>query len=70
MAGWILRQKGYELLGIYLHISDEKGISDAQKSADFLGIPLKVLDVREAFQEKIIQPFKEKKPYKSGDRKI
>ncbi len=57
IAGWILKQEGYDLTGIYLYILEEDGIFNAQRAADFLGISLKILDIRRDFYLQIVQPF-------------
>lgn len=58
IAGWLVKQNGFEPVGLYLSIfEEEKGLSDAQKAADFLGIPLKIFDVRGQFRTQIVKPF-------------
>ena len=65
VAGGLLRQQGYEVVGVTLHLWDASGQArvgrccapedrqDARRSADVLGIPHYVLDEREAFRRDV-----------------
>ncbi|MGA1840351.1 MAG: tRNA 2-thiouridine(34) synthase MnmA [bacterium] len=64
-AGWLLKQEGYELTGAYLNIIDnDKNLANVKSTADFLGIPLEIMDLRQQFNNLIIKPFI--KDYLSG----
>ena len=76
-AAFILKQQGYEVIGITLKLSEvdqcnldkqvccsTKDILDAKKVASFLGIPHYVIDWQEIFKEKVIDYFI--KGYQSG----
>jgi tRNA-specific 2-thiouridylase len=57
-AGWLLKRKGYELTGVYLNIIDnDENLANVKFTADSLGIPLKILDLRSQFYTHIVQPF-------------
>jgi len=56
-AGWLLKQEGFEPIGIYLRLVDDENMAHAQEAADVLGIPLHILDLRREFQTRIIEPF-------------
>lgn len=60
-AAYLLREQGYEVMGITLRLKQGSlagaDIADARRIAEALGIELAVLDLREFFKEKIIEPF-------------
>lgn len=57
-AGWLLKREGYEITGVYLNvIENDENLKNAKSAADFLGIPLEILNVRSQFYNHIIQPF-------------
>ena len=53
----LLKRQGYEVHGLYLDNTDENALSDAVKTAEFVGIPLEVRDVRAELEEKVCRPF-------------
>lgn len=53
----VLQEKGYEVEGLLLVLHDNAPLSDAQKSADRLGIKLHVADRREAFKKEVEEYF-------------
>lgn len=61
VAALLLKQQGYEVIGVTLNLwekkNDDSAISDAKKVCDKLGIEHHVLDFRGAFQEKVIDYF-------------
>lgn len=61
VAAYILKEKGFEVYGLSLHLfQDEKhskNLNDAQKVAAQLGIPLDIVDVSKYFRETIIDYF-------------
>lgn len=67
VAAYILKEKGYEVIGITMKVipdyvckgkeSSDLIIRDAREVAEKLGIEHHVLDLRESFQEKVIDYF-------------
>lgn len=67
IAAHLLLEQGYEVIGVYLYLQEhaQEGIEDAKKVCDFLGIPFKVLEARDYFNETVIKPFIES--YQRGE---
>lgn len=60
VAAYLLREQGYEVMGITLLLKpgeSDADVSDAIAVARSLGIEHKILDRRDLFREKIINPF-------------
>lgn len=55
----LLKKQGYEVHGLYLDNTDENALNDAVKTAEFVGIPLEVRDVKAELEEKVCRPFTE-----------
>ena len=55
----LLRKNGYMVKGVYLDNADDAARSCALETAEFIGIPLTVLDIRQELEEKVCQPFTE-----------
>lgn len=55
----LLRKQGYEVQGVYLDNAGERERSDAIHAAEFIGIPLTVIDVKNELEEKVCRPFTE-----------
>lgn len=55
----LLRKQGYEVQGVYLDNAGECERSDAIHAAEFIGIPLTVIDVKNELEEKVCRPFTE-----------
>ncbi|MEG0778148.1 MAG: tRNA 2-thiouridine(34) synthase MnmA [Oscillospiraceae bacterium] len=53
----LLSDLGFEVFGLFLDIGGEAARSDALSVADFLKIPLKILDIREALEANVCAPF-------------
>lgn len=53
----LLKNQGYEVHGLYLDNADENALTDAVKTAEFIGIPLEVRDVKAELEEKVCKPF-------------
>ena len=58
VAAHLLRQAGYEVLGLYLD-NGLPGVREAEWAAAALGIPLAVADTRAAMEEHVCAPFAE-----------
>jgi len=60
VAAYLLKEKGYDLIGITMKVSRDLDVSeDAKKVADKLGIPYYVIDLTEEFKNKVIDNFAE-----------
>ncbi len=55
----LLQRQGHEVHGLYLDNAGEKERADAVGAADYIGIPLTVLDVKKELEEKVCRPFTE-----------
>lgn len=53
----LLKRQGFEVLGVYLDNSGESALADAVGAAEFIGIPLTVLDVKEELEREVCRPF-------------
>ena len=53
----LLKRQGYEVFGLYMDNSTDEARFDAVKTAEFIGIPLRVLDVRERLERCVCAPF-------------
>lgn len=60
MAAWKLLQAGHKVIGYTMVVTDGSSIGeDAQAAADWLGIPLRTIDLRDRFRDEILTPFVE-----------
>ncbi len=64
VAAALLKDKGFEVIGIYMRIWEHSKDDDAKRVTDKLGIPHHVLDLRDVFQDMVISNFCEE--YKEG----
>ncbi|MGD9969865.1 MAG: tRNA 2-thiouridine(34) synthase MnmA [Sulfuricurvum sp.] len=69
VSALLLKQQGYEVEGVYMKLHSKPGYHEihqarAQKAADFAGVKLHILDLREKFNEKVFTPFIE--TYREG----
>ena len=55
----LLQREGFEVHGLYLDNAGEAAREDAVKAAEQMGIPLRVLDVREDLEQAVCRPFTE-----------
>lgn len=53
----LLKDSGYEVFGLYMDTAGEKARRDAVDTAAFLGIPLTVLDIKDALEKNVCSPF-------------
>ena len=61
----LLKRQGYEVFGLYMDNSTDEARLDAVKTAEFIGIPLRVLDVRERLERCVCAPIAQS--YLSGE---
>lgn len=61
----LLRDEGYEVIGMYLDNAGEDAKEDAVRTAEFIGIPLHIKDVHAELEEKVCKRFTE--AYLSGE---
>lgn len=59
VSAYLLKSDGYTVYGVFFVMSDLhlKMVDDAKKCANFLDIPLTVLDLRKKFLKNVITPF-------------
>jgi tRNA-specific 2-thiouridylase len=62
VSALLLKKDGYDIEGLYMKLHSKPGyheihLARAQKAADFVGMKLHVLDLQDAFNEKVFQPF-------------
>lgn len=55
----LLKNAGYEVEALYLDNADEAAKLDAVKTAEFVGVPLKTIDVHAALEERVCSRFLE-----------
>ena len=59
VAAKLLQKAGHQVYGLYLDNADRAAREDAAGAAEFIGIPLTVLDVKAELEEKVCRPFAE-----------
>lgn len=63
VTAYLLKEQGYEVIGVYLQMTDKEGIDqsylDAQMVSQKLGIELLHFDIRKQFKDKVIKYFLE-----------
>lgn len=57
ISAFLLKEKGYEVIGLTLLLNEEQDLENARRIAQILGINLIVKDLISAFKEKVISPF-------------
>ena len=55
----LLKKAGHEVFGLYMDNSDEAARQCAIDAAEFIGIPLTVLDVKAELEQNVCRPFTE-----------
>ena len=55
----LLQKAGHRVLGLYLDNAGESARREAESSAERMGVPLEVRDVRAELEEKVCRPFTE-----------
>ncbi len=58
-AALFLKRAGHEVTGVLLEMHGYTEISSAEKSAAECGVELKILDCKDRFEKKVIEPFME-----------
>ena len=64
VSAMLLKSEGYEVFGLYLDNSDDKTRESALSTARHIGIPLKVIDIKDELENHVCRPFTE--AYLSG----
>jgi len=65
VAAYLLKDQGYEVHGAYMQLwrdtedpeRDQRDLEKVKQAADFLEIPLQILDLKDIFFEEIVQEF-------------
>lgn len=57
VAAKLLQQDGYRVFGLYLDNGSEAARADAVRTAEFLQVPLEIMDVRDALEQEVCAPF-------------
>ncbi|MDR2166341.1 MAG: tRNA 2-thiouridine(34) synthase MnmA [Clostridiales bacterium] len=57
VAAYLLKKRGYEVLGVTLRLWQGGAVDDARQICEMLEIPHYVADIREIFQKKVIDGF-------------
>lgn len=58
VAALLLKEQGHDVFGVHMQVSDDpRGVEASRKAAEFLGIGHHVLDLREAFERLVVEPF-------------
>ncbi len=57
VSAMLLKAEDHEVFGLYLDNADDKAREDAVSSAQHMGIPLKVLDIKDELEELVCRPF-------------
>lgn len=55
----LLKDSGFEVHGLYMDNTDKAALNDAVRTAQFIGIPLKVVDVHAQLNERVCSRFTE-----------
>ena len=61
----LLQRDGHEVVGLYMDIAGESARADAIRTAEFLGVPLKIADISREMEECVCAPFA--RAYLSGE---
>jgi len=59
VAARLLQREGYEVRGLYLDIGSAEARSDAEKTAEMLGVELDIMDISAELEEHVCRPFVE-----------
>ncbi len=59
VTAMLLRRQGLEVSGLYLDNAGTEARDEAQRTAESLGIPLEIRDVKRELEEKVCRPFTE-----------
>lgn len=57
VAARLLQERGFEVHGLFLDIGGPGARDEAQRAAEFLGIPLTVADISAELEERVCRPF-------------
>jgi tRNA-specific 2-thiouridylase len=56
-TAYILKEKGYEVIPVFLHLVEKSSPEKAQKAAELLGLKLFVVDLTDQFKKEVIDYF-------------
>lgn len=59
VCAMLLKNAGFDVLGLYIDNADEKARFDAVSTAEFIGIPLEILDANNELEDLVCKPFAE-----------
>ena len=59
VAALLLRREGYDVRGAFLDVCANGAAEDAIRTAEYLRLPLEVIDARSALEENVCRPFAE-----------
>lgn len=57
LSALLLKQSGYQVYGLYLDNTDDEAKNEAVSTAENMGVPLKVLNVKAELEEKVCSSF-------------
>ena len=57
VAAKLLKNDGWDVYGLYLDIGTEEARRDAVATAEFLGVPLKIVSIAEELEQHVCRPF-------------
>ena len=59
VTGRLLQRQGHEVIGMYMDNSGPEARADARRTAEFLGVPLRIVDVHAQLEASVCRPFTE-----------
>lgn len=59
VSAMLLKNAGHEVFGLYLDNAGADALADAVNTAEYIGIPLRVVDVKAELEQKVCTPFTE-----------
>lgn len=57
VAARLLQGAGYAVHGLYMNNGSDAALRDAVSTAEYLGVPLKILEMRDALEKNVCAPF-------------
>lgn len=59
VCAMLLKNAGYDVIGLYIDNTDEESRSSSVSTAEFIGIPLEILDANNELEDRVCRPFAE-----------